>query len=443
MRRFTSSADVKNDLAGAYIESGNDLMQAGKYPEARNAFATALAIPPENAGAKASALVGLSDCLSHAGDKKGAIEYLHQVVGLDPKDEPNLRAIGTVYVDLEQYDDAIAAFGKAIAIAPTLASYELLGECYRIKKKYDLAEESLRDALRLGPTEYNVYVRLANVYFDNAKYDLALENLRKAIALDPKREYAYLGMAETYAKLNNFPRAIENQKIVVNISPVANKYYWLASYYHSNKDDAAALETLRKSIAIDPNYKYSYNLFRTVSEASGGLDPYIKLLEGAVRAHPAPDWLQTNHGQAYYAAGRYQESIGALSKAVSLASNKSDLQIRLGNAYRKAGQPDLAIAAVEQAIRTSPGDTAGYSELASIYDEQHARQKYLDFLVQLVAKEPGSYLAHLKLADEYRMGHKYDQAIDAFKQAASLNTEESDPYDGLSAIYYERGEQQK
>ena len=41
------------------------------------------------------------------------------------------------------------------------------------------------------------------------------------------------------------------------------------------------------------------------------------------------------------------------------------------------------------------------------------------------------------------MGHKYDQAIDALKQAASLNTEKSEPYVGLSAIYYERGEQQK
>ena len=443
MRRFPASADLKNDLAGAYIESGSDLMQAGKYPEARNAFATALAIPPENAGVKASALVGLSDCLSHAGESKEAIKYLQQAVALDPGNERNLRAMGTVYVDLEQYDEAIAAFEKAIAIAPTLDSYALLGESYRITKKYDLAEESLRDALRLGPTEYNVYVRLANVYFDNEKYDQALENLQKAIALDPKREYAYLGMAETYAKLKDFPRAIENQKIVVNISPVANKYYWLASYYHSNKDDAAALDTLRKSIAIDPGYKYSYNLFRTVSEAGGGLDPYIKLLEGAVRANPSADWLQANLGEAYYDAGRYQESIGPLNKAVSLATNKSALQIRLGKAYRKAGQPDLAAAAIEQAIRTSPEGTAGYTELASIYDEQHSRQKYLDFLVPLAAKEPASYRAHLKLADEYLLQHKYDQAIGAFQQAASLNTEESEPYDGLSGIYSERGEQQK
>jgi tetratricopeptide (TPR) repeat protein len=443
MRRFPSSADLKNDLAGAYIESGTDLMQAGKYPEARNAFATALAIPPGSDGVKASALVGLGDCLSRGGDNKGAIEYLRQAVSLDPNNERNLRVMGTAYRDLEQYDQAVEAFEKAIAIAPTVKSYYLLGDCYRVQKKYDLAEETLRDALRLDPTEYNGYLTLANVYFDNGKYPLALEYLQKAIALDSKREYAYLGMAETYAKLKDFPRAIENQNILVKISPASDRYYWLASYYHSNKDDAAALDTLRKSIAIDPLYKYSYNLFRTVSEAGGGLDPYIKLLEGVVRANPAADWLQANLGQAYYDIGRYQESIGPLSKAVSLASKKSDLQIRLGKAYRKAGQPELAIVATEQAIRSSPEETSGYSELASICDEQHTRQKYLDFLIQLAAKEPGSYLAHLKLADEYQMGHKYDQAIEAFKQAATLNTEESDPYVGLSAIHYERGEQPK
>ena len=205
MRRFPSSADLKNDLAGAYIESGNDLMQADKYPEARNAFATALAIPPENAGVKASALVGLSECLSHAGDNKGAIEYLQQAVALDPKNERNLRAMGTVYVDLEQYDEAIAAFEKAIAIAPTVTSYDLLGDCYRVQKKYDLAEESLRDALRLDPTEYNVYVTLANVYFDNEKYDLALENLPESDCAGPQAGICLSGNGGNLRKAERFP----------------------------------------------------------------------------------------------------------------------------------------------------------------------------------------------------------------------------------------------
>jgi tetratricopeptide (TPR) repeat protein len=284
---------------------------------------------------------------------------------------------------------------------------------------------------------------LANVYFDNGKYDPALEYLRKAIALDPKREYAYHGLAETYAKLKDFPAAIENQNTLIKISPAADRYYWLASYYHSNKDDAPALDALRKSLAIDPTYRDSYDLFRTVSEAGGGLDPYIRLLEAAVRANPSADWLQANLGDAYYDAGRYQESVGALGKAVSLASNKSSLQIRLGKAYRKTGRPDLAIDNFERALRSGPEEADGYGELAAVYDEQHQRQKYLDFLVQLAAKEPASFIAHLKLGDECQTQHKYDQAIEAFKQASPLNTEDDGPYDGLYTIYHERGEPEK
>ncbi len=56
----------------------------------------------------------------------------------------------------------------------------------------------------------------------------------------------------------------------------------------------------------------------------------MKLLEGAVRAKPSAEWLQTSLGEAYYDAGRYPESIGPLSRAVSLAPDNSDLQIRLG-----------------------------------------------------------------------------------------------------------------
>ena len=60
-------------------------MQAGKYPEAKNAFTAALAVPPENAAVKASALAGLGDCLSRAGDNKGAIEYA--AAGRGPRSE--------------------------------------------------------------------------------------------------------------------------------------------------------------------------------------------------------------------------------------------------------------------------------------------------------------------------------------------------------------------
>jgi tetratricopeptide (TPR) repeat protein len=441
--RFPSSAELKNDLAGAYIQSGNDLVQAGKYLEAQKAFRAALAIPPENAGVQTSALVGLGDCLSRAGNNIEAIKYLQQAVSRDPKNEYPLRVLGAVYIDLKRYDEAIASFQNAIAIEPAVASYALLGESYRLKEKYDLAEESMRDALRLGPTNYHVYVMLARVYFDNQKYPPALENLQKAIALDPKQESAYMLIVATYAKLKDFPRAIENQSILVKISPSADTYYVLASMYWRNKDHAAALDALRKSIAIDPDYKDSYDLFRTVCKESAGLDPYIRLLDGAVRANPAADWLQMRLGEAYYDAGRYRDSIGPLSKAVSLASQKSDLELRLGMAYHKTGQLDLAISAIERSIRSNPEDTDAYSELAAIHDERGGRQKYVEFLVQLVAKEPGSLSARIKLGDEYRRQRKYDQAIDVLKQALSIDTENSEPYDGLDAIYYERGEQQK
>jgi tetratricopeptide (TPR) repeat protein len=442
-QRFPSSAELKNDLATAYIESGNDLAQAGKYAEAQNAFRAALAIPPESAGVRVYALVGLGDSLSQANNDKAALPYLQQAISLDPNNEHSLRALGTAYLDLKQYGSAVAAFEKAISIEPTVASYELLGECYRIEKKYDLAAESLRDALRLGPTDYTVFVRLANVYYDNHQYAAALENLQKAIALDPKQEYAYVGMAETYAKLNDFPRAIENQNILIKISPSAERYYWLASYYRGNKDYVPALDALRKSIAIDPDYQAAYDLFRTVSEQSGDLGLYVKLLETAARTKPTADWLQTKLGKAYYDAGRYKESIEPLLKAVSFASNKGDAERLLGMAYRKTGQLDLAVSALEDAIRASTEEDGAYGELSAIYYERGERQKYLDFLVQLAAKNPGSLYAHVKLGDEYRMQRKYEQAIDVLKQATSIDAHSEWPWRVLGVTYRDNHDNEK
>ena len=68
----------------------------------------------------------------------------------------------------------------------------LLGEAYRMMKKYDASESEFQKALELKPKDPAVYLGLATLYWQAKEYDKALPDLQDALARrpnDPEASY--------------------------------------------------------------------------------------------------------------------------------------------------------------------------------------------------------------------------------------------------------------
>jgi tetratricopeptide (TPR) repeat protein len=132
---------VQENLARAKAAS-----DAGRFAEARSAYAQAIAASPDSAFLyRELALVERK-----AGEQALALEHLRKAVSLDPADAASLGQIGAI---LEQQDDiagAIAAYTKARAIDPAEVSAE------------HLAKLSEREALTKMPAEYRAIPSSAN-----------------------------------------------------------------------------------------------------------------------------------------------------------------------------------------------------------------------------------------------------------------------------------------
>jgi tetratricopeptide (TPR) repeat protein len=64
--------------------------------------------------------------------------------------------MGETYLQVQEYEKAIDMFDKAIEICPNSSnSWDHLGNCYRIVKKPDSAENAYRQALSFSPTRYD------------------------------------------------------------------------------------------------------------------------------------------------------------------------------------------------------------------------------------------------------------------------------------------------
>jgi len=124
------------------------------------------------------------------GNYLGAAEAYRQAIRFDPNVPYLWLTLGRNYrilsilVDGGYFDDALAAFGRAIQIDPTYApAYDELGWTYYNAQDYRQAAETLEEAIGVDPNSWSAYNHLGITYYSNRNYEGAAETLPRAIEL--------------------------------------------------------------------------------------------------------------------------------------------------------------------------------------------------------------------------------------------------------------------
>jgi tetratricopeptide (TPR) repeat protein len=148
-----------------------------------------------------------------------ASEVAKKLVELDPNDTEALYNLGYMYVQMENYENAIDTFNKVIEKNPGMEYAHLqLGYSYTQMKQYAEAAEAYKNMVEIFPNNEDAWFGLGIAYMQQKKYSSAVEPLRKVIELNPSRAYAYYNLAISYLNLrdNYSAREIYNQLKTVN-----------------------------------------------------------------------------------------------------------------------------------------------------------------------------------------------------------------------------------
>ncbi len=98
--------------------------------------------------------------------------------------------------NLKRYDEAEAAYRKAIELNPSDATaYYNLGILLKNLKRYDEAEAAYRKAIELNPSYATAYSNLAILLRVTERAKEALSLLEKVIEIDSEDFNPYLGIA--------------------------------------------------------------------------------------------------------------------------------------------------------------------------------------------------------------------------------------------------------
>lgn len=174
---------------------------------------------------KSTAVVRVAQNLDAAGDRPEAIRRLSNIVNVTPDDLDAVSVLGDMYRYDEQYQPAIEAYTKALALtggesATDWRFYYVRGIAYERAKEWPKAEADFQKALKLNPDQPQVLNYLGYSWIDQDMHlEPALAMIEKAVAAVPQDGYIVDSLGWAFYKLGRIDEAVEQMEKAVMLRP--------------------------------------------------------------------------------------------------------------------------------------------------------------------------------------------------------------------------------
>ncbi|MBB3986903.1 tetratricopeptide (TPR) repeat protein [Sagittula marina] len=226
---------LRADHTDAILLSGELLSGLGRYDMAEDTFER---VGPEDPSYHA-AVMGEAEALRDQGDMAGAISTLEDLAEAQPDLAVAQTTLGDLYRQEQRYEEATAAYSRAIELMPEETSrqwflYYARAIAFERQDKWEEAEADFRHALELNPEQPQVLNYLGySLVEQERKLDEALNMIERAVAARPNSGYIVDSLGWVLYRLGRYEEAVphmERAAELMPIDPVVNDHlgdvYW-------------------------------------------------------------------------------------------------------------------------------------------------------------------------------------------------------------------------
>ena len=208
---------------------------------------------------------------------------------------------GDAYINVGEYDDAIADYNRVIAIDPNDASaYNNRGVAKGRKGDYDGAIADCSSAIALDPNNAAAYDNRGVAKAHIGDYDGATDDYDRAIALDPNNAAAYHNRGVAVAHKGDYDGAIADCSRAIALDPNnASAYNNRGAAKLSKGDYGSAIDDFSDAIALDPNNASAYNNRGVAKLSKGDYDGAIDDCSRAIELEPDGASAYSNRGEIW------------------------------------------------------------------------------------------------------------------------------------------------
>jgi tetratricopeptide (TPR) repeat protein len=190
-----------------------------RYDDARRAFATQYAFPPDSP----SAYLLAARMMLRREYLPVADSFAHKALTLNPNLPLAHLLIGQIRLAQSQLPEAIAEFTRESELNPLLGeTYDRLGDTYLRQGDYIKAQESLDRAVLLEPNSAVPFLLLGKVLLKQQDPVMAKMYLEKALAMDPGNYITHTLLGQAYRSLGQSSEASHEFQVAEQIQADAH-----------------------------------------------------------------------------------------------------------------------------------------------------------------------------------------------------------------------------
>jgi len=315
-------------------------------------------------------IAAIEASLGHHAEARRAIE---QVLAANPRDNDALLMRARLELDEGALQQAVADLRAVLRERPdSVPIRRMLAQAYRANGDFALAEDTLRSALELEPTDAALRDNLADLLLQMGRTDQAVEFTEETVARNPADPNARVALVRAKLARRDFAGAQQAVDALVKLRPDAAAGPFLSGLIAQELGHRGEAEVdFKRALTLEPNAMDAMDALAWLQVADGRASEAITRVKAVVDANPRNGVARNLLGRLYSESRAYPQAIAELSEATRFLPTWNTAYRNLALAKLGAGDVKGAVAACEAGLKQVPHDPSLSMSLASLYEREH------------------------------------------------------------------------
>lgn len=254
VKAFEEGLRIDGKMSTSLVPLGTAYFQMGQLSHSRTVLEKAVRLNPNDEQAR----LYLARAMFSLGEQEPGAAVLQKLLLKSPANVEALYTLGQMYMKLaqrtlkrleeqapdsyltnlisgqmlesmENYDEALAQYKKALAKQPDFkGAHYNLGNIFWLEGKWAEAIAEMKQEIPIDANNCLVYWKIGNILL-TTKEDpgLALENVERALGICPDLAQAHLDLGRLLAQKGDFKKAVASYRRVIELSPEEPSVHFL------------------------------------------------------------------------------------------------------------------------------------------------------------------------------------------------------------------------
>jgi tetratricopeptide (TPR) repeat protein len=254
------------------------------------------------------------------GNFRMAVDYYRSALELNIYHKEVNYNLGLVYMELENYNEAVEQFRKVLDLYPDDYSvYDALIEAMILSGDQKPIEKYVKKLIEFRSDDADIYSRIADIYANNGNKVKALEYFNKALKKAPHNASYYANIGTIYSQMGKLDDSIRHFEIACKYDKKNSLYLtWLAFLYQLTGKMKKAIELFHKAVNYDPKYRYATAALAVCYRRTGDEKAYKKYIAKAQKLPPSDSDDEYSLASFEALCGNNKKAMDILEKALQL-----------------------------------------------------------------------------------------------------------------------------